>query len=100
MRTSPNCLRKLYVADRLRTFEHRQVDEDQLRAMRLRLASDFFNKQVVFAAVEPGEQARDQGSRDRLSRLSEEGRARNGMLHVDQLAVSDEARAVIGAVFA
>jgi hypothetical protein len=89
---------KILIADGLGTFEHRQMDEDELRAMGFRLARDFFSEKVIFAAVEPGEQARDQGSRDRLPRLSEEGRAGNRVLHVDQLAVSDEARAVVGSV--
>jgi hypothetical protein len=34
-------LEKIRITDRLRTFEHRQVNEDQLRAMGFRLASDF-----------------------------------------------------------
>ena len=42
---------KILIADRLRTIEHRQVDEDELRAMRFRLASDLLNEEVIFAAV-------------------------------------------------
>ena len=33
---------KIHITDRLRAFEHRQVDEDELRAMGFRLARLFF----------------------------------------------------------
>jgi hypothetical protein len=91
---------KIQITDRLRTFEHRQVDEDKLRAMGFRLASDFFNEEVIFAAIDPGERARDHGSWDWLARLREKGRSGNRMLHVDQLPeFAWEAGAEVGAVF-
>src|ERR1700677_2894240 len=90
---------KILVTHRPPAFEHRKVDEDELRAMGFRLASDLFNEKVIFAAVDAGESARNESTRDRLARLGGESRPRNRMLHVDQLAkFAGKARAEVGAV--
>ena len=78
---------KVQIANRLRTFEHRQIDKNQLRAVRFRLVRDLVDKEVIFAAVEPVS-IRATRVRGTGSRGSEEGPARNGILHVDQPAVS------------
>ena len=53
--------------------------------MGFRLARDFLSEEVIFAAIDPCEYTRDQGSRNRDPRLGEQGFTRNWMLHVNQL---------------
>jgi hypothetical protein len=65
---------KILIADGLETFEHRQMDEDELRAMGFRLARDFFSEKVIFAAVEPvsrrATRVRGTGSRGSARRVA------------------------------